>query len=81
MTLGVCPKTHEILFNITSDESFADPRLFKMAMELLPSSARKLFMDGAGDSREIYKLAERDDHVKIIYGLGVMKKPFGSGRG
>ena len=59
MTLGVCPETHEILFNITSDESFGDPTLFKMAMEHLPRSVREVLMDGAGDSREIYMLAER----------------------
>ena len=60
MTLGVCPTTHEILFNITSDESFADPTLFKMAIDHLPRSVTEVLMDGAGDSHEMYKLAERE---------------------
>ena len=65
MTLGICPKTHEILFNITSDESFADATLFKMAMEHLPRSVKEVLMDGAGDSHEMYKMAERKS-VKLI---------------
>lgn len=65
MTLGVCPKTHEILFNITSDESFGDTTLFKMAMEHLPKSVREVLMDGAGDSHEMYKLADRK-RIKLI---------------
>jgi hypothetical protein len=49
MTLGVCPKTHEILFNITSDESFGDTTLFKMAIEHLPRSVTEVLIDGAGE--------------------------------
>lgn len=61
MTLGICPKTHEILFNITSDDSLADPSLFKMAMEHTPKSVKNVLMDGAGDSHEMYRLAERSN--------------------
>ena len=60
MTLGVCPKTHEILFTITSDESFGDPTLFKMTMDHLPNSIKDVLMDGALDSYEMYRLAERE---------------------
>ncbi|MBM3456409.1 MAG: IS5 family transposase [Bacteroidetes bacterium] len=65
MTLGVCPKTHEILFTITSDESFGDPTLFKMTMDHLPKSVKDVLMDGAGDSYEMYRLAERE-RVNLI---------------
>lgn len=65
MTLGICPKTHKILFNITSDESFGDPTLFKMAMDHLPKSVKDVLMDGAGDTHEMYRLAEREG-VKLI---------------
>ncbi|MBM3207949.1 MAG: IS5 family transposase, partial [Chlamydiae bacterium] len=60
MTLGVCPETHEILFTITSDESFGDPTLFKMTMDHLPKSVKNVLMDGALDSYEMYRLAERE---------------------
>jgi len=65
MTLGVCPKTHEILFTITSDESFGDPTLFKMTMDHLPNSIKDVLMDGALDSYEMYRLAERE-RVNLI---------------
>ena len=65
MPLGICPKTHEILFNITSDESFGDPTLFKMAMDHLPKSVKDVLMDGALDSHEINQLAEIEK-VKLI---------------
>ncbi len=57
----MCPKTHEIIFNITSDDSLADPSLFKMAMEHIPKSVKDVLMDGAGDSYEMYRLAERNN--------------------
>lgn len=65
MTLGVCPKTHEILFNITADDSLGDISLFKMAFEYLPKSVKTVIMDGAGDTHEMYDLAE-EQSVKLI---------------
>jgi len=65
MTLGICPKTHEIIFNITSDDSLGDPTLFKMAMDHLPRSVRDVLIDGAGDSHEMYRLAKRE-RVNLI---------------
>lgn len=65
MTLGVCPKTHEILFNITADDSLGDISLFKTAFECLPSSVKTVIMDGAGDTHDMYDLAE-EQPVKLI---------------
>lgn len=59
MTLGICPETHEILFNITADDSIGDITLFKMGLEIAPRSVKEVLMDGAGDTHETYKLAER----------------------
>lgn len=57
MTLGVCPKTHEILFNITSDDSLGDSGLFKTAISWCPGSVRRVIMDGSGDTHEMYREA------------------------
>ncbi|MBM3207111.1 MAG: transposase [Chlamydiae bacterium] len=65
MNPGICPKTHEILFTITSDESFGDPTLFKMTMDHLPKSVKDVLMDGALDSYEMYRLTERE-RVNLI---------------
>jgi len=65
MTLGVCPKSHEILFNLTADDSFGDATLFKETFECLPSSVKTVIMDGAGDTHEMYDLSE-ERSVKLI---------------
>jgi hypothetical protein len=65
LTIGICPKTHEILLGIPSDDSVGDPPLFRTALEAAPSSVRKVFMDGAGDCHETYAEAEVKG-VKLI---------------
>lgn len=65
MALGICPDTHEILFNVTSDDSIGDVALFKMGLEVLPRSVKEVLMDGAGDTHENYKQAERKN-IRII---------------
>jgi len=65
MTLGVCPKSHEIIFNITSDDSIGDISLFKDTFEYIPSTVKTVIMDGAGDTHEMYDLAE-EQSVKLI---------------
>jgi len=65
MTLGICPETHEILFNVTSDDSIGDISLFRMGLEVIPKSVREVLMDGAGDTHETYKQGERQN-IKVI---------------
>lgn len=59
ITLGVCPKTHEILFNIPSDDSIGDSPLFREALEYVPRTVKEVIMDGAADSYDTYMEAER----------------------
>jgi len=65
MTLGVCPKTHDILFHITSDDKIGDISLFKSSFEYLPRSVKTVIMDGAGDTHDMYDLAQ-EQSVKLI---------------
>lgn len=65
MTLGICPDSHEIIFNVTSDDSIGDITLFRMGLEVVPRSVEKVLMDGAGDTHDTYKQAERQN-IKII---------------
>jgi hypothetical protein len=41
MTLGVCPKTREILFNITSDEYLEMPPYLKWQSSTYPDPLQK----------------------------------------
>ncbi len=65
MTLGVCPKSHEIIFNLTSDDSIGDVTLFKETFNYLPRTVKTVIMDGAGDTHTMYDLAE-EQSVKLI---------------
>lgn len=65
MTLAICPKTHEILFNIPSDDSIGDTSLFKEALRYIPSTVREVIMDRAGDNHDIYRQAQRQS-IRLI---------------
>lgn len=65
ITLGICPKTHEILLGIPSDDSIGDSPFFRTALEAIPRSVKKVLMDGAGDCHETYAQAEIQG-VKLI---------------
>ena len=65
MTLGICPDTYEIIFNVPSDDSIGDITLFRMGLEVVRRNVEKVLMDRAGDTHDTYKQAERQN-IRII---------------